>query len=476
MTGAAALGVGVRPVASARGARSTQPLFNSIAGYGAFWLGLILLLFFYGATAAAVVLLGAALWSLLSPFHAMQALTVTWFATSINTGEGADITGFGDVGGSTVLVGLKIVVFAMVFVRVLVARVTAPNHPRQRLGLLLTAFVVVASLLALISSTLPDVSLFKLALFLIGGIATVLAVAYSVHERPDETFAWIWGACAAIVVLSAPLLLVSLGYVRNATGFQGWLNQPQAFGIFIAQAIALFIGLALFDKFWIRANLALGALASIELFATLSRNALLAATLGIVLGIAISFRRDPRKWVALGALAMLGLAALIMLPSTQAYLDSLVRKTGSAEAAEVGVGEAFQTSRGFLIEQGIENFRQKPLTGIGFGVAADPTAINVVRDPIFGLPLSAPVEKGVVWIAALEEVGLLGVFVLALLLWELLSGSVRNHTATGLAVVVAALMTNNGEATLFSFNGHGLFVWLIMAFAYGRGPLRRTGG
>ncbi len=476
MAAAAGRFTSIMPSAIWRLPDAALALYGTIAGYGALWLGLIILLFFYGSNAAVAILVAAALWALISPFHAMQSLTVTWFATSVNTGEALEITGLGDTGGSTVLVGLKLAVFVLAFARVMVARLTAPEQPQHRLALRLVAFVVVAALLALVSSTLPDVSLFKLVLFLIGGTATLLAVAFAVQDHPDLTFAWIWGSCAAIVVLSAPLLLVSLGYVRNASGFQGWLNQPQAYGIFIAPVTALFIGLALFDKMWVRANLALGALATVELFATLSRNALLAASLGLVIGVAISFRRAPRQWLALGALSLIGLAVLILLPSTQAYVESLVRKTDNTSSAEIGVGEAFQTSRGFLIEQGLVNFQQQPLSGVGFGVAADPTVIAVVRDPIFGLPLSAPIEKGVVWIAALEEVGLIGTFVLVLLLYELLSGSLRYHTATGLSVAFAALMTNNGEATLFSFNGHGLFLWLLMAFAYGRGPPRVRGG
>ena len=42
----------------------------------------------------------------------------------------------------------------------------------------------------------------------------------------------------------------------------------------------------------------------------------------------------------------------------------------------------------------IENFIQHPLIGIGFGVPTTPEGLwRVVYDPIFNIPISAPVEK-----------------------------------------------------------------------------------
>ena len=443
-----------------------------ILRYTAFWAALIAGLFYFGQPAAQAASVLAALWGLRSPFHAVQALTVLWFAGSFNDGvafePGTAMVG-GDVVSST-LSGIRLAAIGLIFARMVAERLLRHNPPSDRLCLRIALFTIVAAALAVLTSNLLDVSLFKLLLFAMGALSTTMAVSFAIEDRREDTFYWFWGSCAALVILSAPLLALPLGYVRNQAGFQGWLNQPQAFGLFLAPTVVLFAGLALFERVWTRPNLALALLAAVELFATLSRNGLLAAMLGAIVGIAINLRRDPRKWLPLASFMAIGLVAALLMPSTQAYLGGLVRKdSADAIAAPVDIGESFTATRGLLIEEGLRNFASSPLAGIGFGVAADPTAINVRRDPYFGLPVSASIEKGVVWIAALEETGVIGALFIVALLVELFAGALRQNITTGLAVTTAALMTNNGEATLFSFNGHGLFLWLMIAFAYGTG-------
>lgn len=445
---------------------------RALLRYAGFWTILIPTLFFFGSPAAQAVSVLAALWGLRSPLHAVQALTVLWFAGSYNSGVAFDPTtaGASSDSVSSTLVGIRLAAIGIIFMRMVGERLIRHNIASDRLGLRILLFSIVAAALAVLTSNLLDVSLLKLILFTMGALATIMAVSFAIVDRRNDTFYWFWGSCAALVLLSAPLLALPLGYVRNEAGFQGWLDQPQAFGLFLAPTVAFFGGLAFFERLWIRPNLAVFLLASVELFATLSRNGLLAAMLGLTVGIAINLRRAPRKWLPFAALMGIAFAGALLLPSTQAYLSGLVRKDAvDAVAAPVDIGEAFTASRGLLIEEGLRNFSASPLAGIGFGVAADPSAINVRRDPYFGLPVSASIEKGVVWIGALEETGLIGSFLLIILLVELLAGSLRHSTTTGIAVATAALMTNNGEATLFSFNGHGLFLWLIMAFAYGSG-------
>jgi hypothetical protein len=44
--------------------------------------------------------------------------------------------------------------------------------------------------------------------------------------------------------------------------------------------------------------------------------------------------------------------------------------------------------------------------------------------------------------------------------------SIRGGKVESFIIIVAALMVNNGEAALFSFNGYGGIIWMFIAYAY----------
>ncbi|MDD3948975.1 MAG: hypothetical protein PHT43_05885, partial [Anaerolineaceae bacterium] len=101
---------------------------------------------------------------------------------------------------------------------------------------------------------------------------------------------------------------------------------------------------------------------------------------------------------------------------------------------------------------------------IGFGVTSNPSMMKVERDPILGLPVSAPAEKCVLPIAILEEVGVLGF--LAVCLW--ISMIMRSGARGGVvpfSVSLTALLMNMGEATLFSPGGMGLLSLILLGWA-----------
>ncbi len=70
--------------------------------------------------------------------------------------------------------------------------------------------------------------------------------------------------------------------------------------------------------------------------------------------------------------------------------------------------EAYDLSRGSLIDEMWQNITEHPLAGIGFGIGSDPSEMEIERDPVFRLPIGAPIEKGVLPIAVVEELGIIG--------------------------------------------------------------------
>ena len=104
------------------------------------------------------------------------------------------------------------------------------------------------------------------------------------------------------------------------------------------------------------------------------------------------------------------------------------------------------------------------MQGIGFGLAADTSTMEVQRMPFLDLPTSASVEKGVMPLAVLEELGLPGFLAVAAWLVMLLRRSARGGLIAT-AVFCTAVLTNMGEAMLFSPGGMGLLVLVLMCWA-----------
>ena len=124
-----------------------------------------------------------------------------------------------------------------------------------------------------------------------------------------------------------------------------------------------------------------------------------------------------------------------------------------------------EQARGRLIEASMQNFYENPVLGIGFGVATKPEQMKVKRDPIFGFPVSAPIEKGNMYSAMLEEVGFVGALLFVGLLLTLLGSIMRSGQLEMMWIFFVGLMVNVGEAVLFSPNGIGMLVWILVLMA-----------
>jgi hypothetical protein len=162
-------------------------------------------------------------------------------------------------------------------------------------------------------------------------------------------------------------------------------------------------------------------------------------------------------------LALLFLLVLIVPGSPlHGVVNDYISKSGRADVDNLL--SAYQVSRAVLFEPMIANISENPILGIGFGIASDSTAMNVVRDPLFGIAISAPVEKGVMPLAILEEVGVVGFILVAIWILFLLRRAAANGIASFL-VVTTMLLINLGELVLFSPGGMGMLMLILLSFA-----------
>ena len=322
---------------------------------------------------------------------------------------------------------------------------------------------------SLLFSPLVGVSLLK-ALSWTVAMCTVLAGWGSLDcESRERLVKWIFGLLSALLFVSLPLTVLPVGYLTNGTGFQGVLNQPQAYGtaVGLLGVWAASQMLALQRPPWKVVLLVLACLVTVALSG--SRTGGFAMVLGFAAAVSTVSNLASRSMRTLlpGLYSrrvhlVLGLAlvgVVVALPLVSEQVAVFVAKGTNTDS----LLQAYDTSRGGLIEAMWTNIKTHPLRGIGFGIASHPSEMVIQRDPILGLPIGASIEKGVAPLAVLEETGLFGLCFVALWVWMLMRRAARQGV-TALAVLMTILFMNLGEYTLFSAGGMGLLQLVLVGW------------
>lgn len=336
------------------------------------------------------------------------------------------------------------------------------------LTLLLGAFMLIHSLLF---SAVVDVSVLKVISWVVVVVTLLSAWQGLPSAQRSALFDQLQLGLIGLMLLSLPLLAIpSIGFAVNGTGFQGLLNQPQAFGPTVALVGAMLGGrvLGVPKPRW--RDLALFGLCIVLIVLSEARTAGLALVLGLFGSAVLSpvFAGKSRRLMLPGMrsrrLQAVGLVVVVAFvvsgPVLVGQLSSyLFKRTDAATLAD-----AAEASRGILVYIMLDNIQNQPLTGIGFGIASNPKLMEVARDPLFGLPLGAPIEKGVMPIAVLEELGVFGA--LAVLGWILVV--LRRGARAGVtqfAVMLTLLLVNFGEYMFFSVGGMGMLLLILLTGA-----------
>lgn len=423
-------------------------------------ISLALVIPLLGSYGHAVMFGLVAVWALFGARHAIEALTLSWLLTFLNPGL------YSVAPADSILRWVVLIAaFGSVMVRYLW---TSSKYPKAWIWLLVFGFVTIV--LSALVSYQPDVSIFKAVSLVIGG-STILLGFDQTRYRASYWRHWFITLFVVILLCSFPLAVSELGYVRNGKGFQGLLNHPQAYGVFLAPFLA-FTSAGIISRrlrgwlWWLVLPIGL-----VSLVLTRARTGLLAFLLGTVVGFAwlvLNRPRDSAKELALFRtrsglflLCFLVIAVILVAPSVADDVNSFLLKSSSVET----LGEAFYRSRGFLIERSLQNIKKHPWFGIGFGVASDPESFHVRREPLFGLPIGASTEKGFAFVAIVEEVGVVGTTVFLLFIVMLLRPALaKRRSWPNYALVFGALFVNFGEAVFFAMGGQGLIVWLLLGY------------
>lgn len=395
--------------------------------------------------------------------QAIQALALSWLFTMLNPALVPE--------ASAATIGRYLVIAAAA---ISVAWRSA-GHSAGLLGqrlrhltLLLGIFFLVHSLMY---SAVVDVSILKAISWVVVVLTLMSAWQGLAPVQHSALFNQLHWGLIGLLLLSLPVLAISnIGFLRNGTGFQGMLNHPQAFGPTVALAGALIGGRVLgeYRPHW--RDLALFVLCIVFVLLSEARTAGFAMILGLFASVVLSpmFAGVPRLQMLPGlrsrrlqVLALLSVCGIILFGSffAERLTSFLFKRT-----AETSLIAAADASRGALVEKMILNILENPLTGIGFGIASNPADMEVERDPIFNLPLGAPVEKGVMPIAIVEELGIFG----AVLVFGWMLFLLRSSSRVGVpqfAVLITLLLVNFGESMIFSVGGMGMLLLILLTGA-----------
>lgn len=402
------------------------------------------------------------LYALKGPPASLKALFLSWLISHMNPGISA-------MPANVEILRIGILLAALSTI------VMASFNSRNPLlfGRTVSAFTVFGGFVLIHSITVsyaPDVSLLKGSLFLI--MTLTLAIAwFSTRVDVEPLQGWLFFWLVVIVFASVPLKFTGIGYFVNAKGFQGVLNHPQVFGLTMALTAAWVGGRMLRLRSFRVQDLVLAGLILVFLLLSESRGAMLAAGSGLLFSFILakgfglrnvlkSFRNFNHKRVAFMFVCALFTGALFF-----DKVSNIVERTIAKRTENTTIASAFDASRGRLIDASLQNFYDNPVLGIGFGVATKPGEMKVKRDPIFGFPISAPIEKGNMYSAMLEEVGFAGSLLFVGLLLTLLGSIMRSGQLEMVWIFFVGLMVNVGEAVLFSPNGIGMLVWILVLMA-----------
>lgn len=339
--------------------------------------------------------------------------------------------------------------------------------------LALTAFVVVAAFCSLLSGYFVHIALLKLVSFWIGSTG-FFACIHAIRRQRIDTTEWFVAQAAAVCGLC--IIALATGVASNfklgmeARGLYNLgLYHSQTMGPIGAMMIVYLSCVFLFAGHrnrWICLPLIAFLLYCVGLTGSRTGMGTLFLGLTTAIGTAFIWNRKGLQRLRLNVprakILAWGLAGIVALACYDAASGGQLTRKWISFAAKQGKDvesltfeEAVSTRAG-VVEQSMENFRRSPVFGIGFQVST--TEYFIQNASLF----YAPIEKGFLPSALLEEVGVVGTSFFVIFVITMAVQLVRERNIPGVAMFATLLASNLGEASLFALAGHGAYGWILL--------------
>lgn len=345
--------------------------------------------------------------------------------------------------------------------------------------LALVGFIITMTICSLVSGWYYQIALLKLLNFWLT-LSAIFSGMLVLRKKKIDPTEWIVSLILVTTIIAFASIALGFshyfvrGSVVSKDYFVGAFSHPNCHSLYGATFVTFLACISLLTGYknrWIA--VALLAIWPVFMIWSRARTGVLAIVFALlILGFLARPFRNRFGWrlhVNLNQFTLFLLAACVVVVGIgydavtnrslwRAVVGFLQKTSDSSYPVELSTSKMLD-SRMALIEFSWQNFVENPLCGIGFGVAK--TKYFVENAALF----TAPVEKGFLPTAILEEGGILGtsafVLFLVVLVWELTA----ERNVTGISVLAAMLATNLGEVGIFAVGGTGTFGWTMFAAA-----------
>lgn len=260
------------------------------------------------------------------------------------------------------------------------------------------------------------------------------------------------GLFTAVILASIATIPFGYGYEINGRDYQGALLHPQTFGIFLG-TYAIILTPLLRNKYF--AAFPLIILAFALQYLSWARTALWSTSLSFLYIFADKIM--PRSGFLNKASVSAPIITLFSCIVASIGLGSLGQLGNSLSASSTF--EGLNEARGFLMDRSFTNFLEHPMLGIGFATPSSQSFSQLYARQ-FGSDLTQ--EKGNLYIAILEENGIIGGSIWFLFFYSVFSVCSRHGVYARSALLYFSLV-NMAEACGLSSGGIGLMLWLLLA-------------
>lgn len=313
-------------------------------------------------------------------------------------------------------------------------------------------------LISIIKSNLPMISIMKLFMFYLGFMAVNIGIIDS--KKYYDWKRWIFIYFITIHISSLLLIGLPVGYFRNGTGFQGILNQPNAFGIIMAVILSFYIYLNSQDNNKEYSNFLSILIISgiVMLLCSKSRTSMIALSLSIINFIIVFIKNTILKQnLKLRSIVITLFITIIMFILTILNYSSIVSSIN--ELIYKGGNENLLYSSQNVIDNQEEAIKNSFFIGNGFGVEWYPN-----QKKSFEISLSHPIEKRNIFLALLSETGIIGTIIFIIFIIEYTGIFIKRGLKYVDCIFISTFAINFGEMVFFSGNGIGIFVWFMLGF------------
>lgn len=353
------------------------------------------------------------------------------------------------------------VVLFLAFLYSLVSLLILRKINKDMFGAFLLLFVLI--LPSVFFSEYIDVSTLKFFSFFLGFFSLLFLVGKidkGSNVSKKNTYIIYRNINRIAVFLSLIVYMAGIGYPVNATGFSGILNHPQAFGIFLVLII-------LVELYGIQngLNKSLWSICTVFIafiFSIMTESRLSSISIVLILSLYVFLYLKIKLTHLMFLLCSIGLSSLFF-DKIMGIVVNVITKSGRSSTSGF---ESLEESRGFLVSASLNNFKDHPVFGIGFQISNGKYGsyeMIITRDPFFGLPIEAAVEKGVFWSALLEETGIIGFFGFFIFVF---SYYIKLTKKISCVILLAFILIGVGESFYFSLGGVGSFVWCVFLMFY----------